>query len=115
MRAIKTLQNPVLLLVVTIFLQSFSLLSVKYSTLGSGFSSFVLLIVAFGFIGFRALLWQYLLTRVELSRVYPFASLVQVLIFVYAVVLFNEVITTNNIVGLLLMLAGVVFMSRDGE
>ena len=100
------------LLATTIFLQSFSFLSIKLSTLQTGFYAFALLIVAFGFIGLRSIVWQYLLKYAELSRVYPYASLVQVLILLYAAVLFHEPITMNNVIGLVMMLTGIFYMSR---
>ena len=104
--------NSILLLSLTIFLQSFSLLSIKYSTLNSGLVSIVLLLMAFLFMGLRAILWQYALRLNELSHIYPFASLVQVLILFYAVVLFKEVITMNNVIGFVVMLSGIFFMTR---
>jgi len=112
MQIIKLIKNPVLLLFITIILQSFSLLSIKYSTLESGYFSLALLVMAFGFIGLRAVFWQYALKLSDLSHMYPFASLVQVLVFLYAVVLFKEAITLNNVIGLGVMMSGVYFMSR---
>jgi len=101
------------LLVVTIFLQSFSFLSLKISVLKTGGWSLIFLLAAFGFMGFRALAWQKLLHYADLSLVYPFSSLVQVLLLVYAVVFFRETITQNHITGMLLMLSGVFIMSRE--
>lgn len=109
---LKKITNPFFLLSASIFLQSFSLLSIKYSTLQVGYTSLLLLIVAFGFIGLRSVIWQYLLRASELSRIYPFVSLVQVLILLYAAILFQEPITINNVIGLTMMLSGVFFMSR---
>lgn len=68
--------------------------------------------MGFFFIGLRAIFWQHLLKLVDLSSVYPYAAFVQVLILLYAVVLFDEAITLNNLVGLAIMLAGVFFISR---
>ena len=104
--------KPFFLLSASIFLQSFSLLSIKYSTLQAGYTALILLAVAFGFIGLRSVIWQYLLKSSELSHVYPFVSLVQVLILLYAAVLFQEPITINNVIGLTMMLSGVYFISR---
>ena len=104
--------NPTFVLVITIFLQSFSLLSIKFSTLNAGPVSLVFLVVAFGFLGLRAMLWQYLLKLTDLSHVYPFAALAQILIFLYAVFLFNETITPNNVVGLGMMLGGIYIITR---
>ena len=115
MKNLKQPNNSLILLTFTIFLQSFSLLSIKYSTLNSGLTAIALLLMAFLFMFMRAILWQYTLRLNELSRVYPFASLVQVLILIYAVVLFKEVITINNVIGFLVMLTGIFFMSRDRD
>ena len=104
--------NPTFLIVITIFFQSFTLLSIKFSTLNTGIVSFVLLVVAFVFLGLRAILWQYLLKLTDLSHVYPYAALVQVLLVLYAVILFNETITTGNVVGLFMMLTGIYIMAR---
>ena len=81
----------------------------------SDYLTLVLLIIAFGFIGLRTILWQYLLKLSELSKIYPYASLVQVLILFYAVVLFDEPVTSFNFIGFFMMLSGVYFMSRDGR
>lgn len=113
MLTFKLFRNSAFLLLVTIFLQSFSFLSIKYSTLQTGIISLLFLGFAIGFLGLRAILWQYLLRIADLSHVYPFAALVQPLILIYAVVLFNETVTPTNIAGLLVMLAGVYFMSRQ--
>lgn len=103
--------NPKLL-VLSIFLQSFSFLSIKFSTMQEGISALMLLILAFFFLLARAIIWQILLKTVELSKVYPFASLVQVLILIYAVLFFHESITIYNVVGLVIMLSGISYMSQ---
>jgi drug/metabolite transporter (DMT)-like permease len=108
----KPFRNTVFLLLISVFLQSFSFLSIKYSTLQTGIASLLLLGFAFGFLALRAILWQFLLKIADLSHVYPFAALVQPLILIYAVVLFKETVTPANIAGLLVMLVGVYFMSR---
>lgn len=100
------------LLIITIFLQSFSFLSIKLSTIETGIFAFALLIAAFIFIGLRSILWQHLLIGDELSKIYPYTSLVQILILIYAVFLFNEPIAFNNLIGLVMMLSGIFYMSR---
>lgn len=99
------------LVLIAILLQSFSFLTIKYASIYEAYS-LILLGVAFGFIVSRAYIWQVVLKHNELSRVYPFNSLVQVLIFVYAVVLFGETITLWHIVGLGLMVYGLYIMGR---
>ena len=109
---LREIKKSFFLLVASIFLQSFSILSIKISTLQTGLLAFVLLVVAFGFIGLRTIFWQYLLESEDLSRVYPYASFVQVLILLYAAILFKEPVTLFNIIGLIMMLGGIFYMSR---
>jgi len=99
------------LIVVAILLQSFSFLTIKYASIYETYS-LILLGVTFGFIVSRAYIWQIVLKYNELSRVYPFNSLVQILIFVYAVVLFGEAVTFWNLVGLGLMVCGVILLGK---
>lgn len=111
-RKLKILDNTLLLLISSIFLQSFSFLSIKFSTMQEGFYVIVLLVLSFFFLGTRAIVWQILLKTIELSKIYPYASLVQILILVYSVVLFNEDVSVYNILGLIIMLSGIYYMSN---
>ena len=115
MNNIKTSINSITLLVFSIFLQSFSFLSIKYATLNEGFYTVALVAIAFLFIASRAIVWQILLKYVELSIVYPYASLVQVLILSYSVILFGETITIYNLLGLAMMLSGIYYMSKENS
>jgi drug/metabolite transporter (DMT)-like permease len=105
--------NIILLLGASILLQSFSFLSIKISTLQEGMVFLVFLMAAFGFMVVRAIVWQSLLRLTDISKVYPYVALVQILILGYAVLLFNEQVTLNNLLGLLLMFTGILFISRD--
>lgn len=104
--------NSYYLLVLSIFLQSFSFLSIKFATMQENLYIIVLLIIAFLFLVARAIVWQILLKSIELSKIYPYASLVQVLILIYAVVFFHESVTIYNVIGLVIMLSGISYMSR---
>ena len=108
----KLSSNTFLLLITSIFLQSFSSLSIKFSTIQENFYAFLLLCLAFIFLGTRALVWQMLLQHIELSKIYPFTALVQILILIYSVSIFNESISPNNIIGLTIMLSGIYYMSK---
>ncbi|WP_419767383.1 EamA family transporter [Arcobacter sp.] len=94
-----------------IFLQSFSFLSIKYASTYEAYS-LVLLGIAFIFIVSRAYIWQIVLKHNELSRVYPFNSLVQVLIFVYAVIFFEESVNLWHVLGLGLMMIGLYIIGK---
>lgn len=108
----KIWDNTLFLLISSIFLQSFSFLSIKYSTMQVGLYLIILLVFAFFFLALRAIVWQRLLKSIELSKLYPYAALVQVLILIYAVVFFHESINKYNIIGLFIMLSGISYMSR---
>jgi len=101
------------LLVASIALQSFSLLSIKISTLGGGPLAVALITFAFILMGARAFTWQLVLKRADISVVYPYTSLVQVLVFLYAVVLFDEVFALHHLLGLGLMIAGISMLGGD--
>jgi len=79
-----------------------------------GYYVVLLLVLAFFFLGTRAIVWQKLLKTIELSKIYPYASMVQILILIYSVVLFDENISLYNIAGLLIMLSGIYYIaSKD--
>ena len=80
--------------------------------MNTGFYLVILLGLAFFFLAMRAIVWQILLKSVELSKIYPYAALVQVLILIYSAVLFNEDITITNVIGLIIMLGGISYMSK---
>ena len=101
----------IILIILTIFLQSFSFLCIKYSTLRHDFFMFIFMGFALLFILMRAVIWQSIMQRLPLSVVYPFTSLVQILILVYAIFLFVEIVTINNALGVMLMIVGVFLIS----
>lgn len=104
--------NKINFIILAIFLQSFSFLNIKYASIYENYS-LILLGVAFTFIVLRAYIWQIILKHNELSRVYPFNSLVQILIFIYAVVLFDETVSFWNIIGLGFMIYGIILLGKD--
>jgi len=104
--------NKLELVFLAIFLQSFSFLSIKYASLFEEYS-LILLGLALFFIMSRAYIWQNILSCNELSKVYPFNSLVQVIIFIYAVILFDEDIEIIHILGLILMVFGIMLLGKN--
>jgi len=67
-----------------------------------------------GFFGFflSALVWLYVLSRVELSIVYPFVALNYVLILFGSYFFFRESITTVKLIGVAVIMIGVYLISR---
>lgn len=98
-------------MVFSIFLQSFFSVCLKFAADSSGIVVLILVGLAFFFIFLKAVFWQKVIEVAELSAVYPFLSLVQILIFVYSVVLFHEVIYIENILGLATIILGLFVFS----
>ncbi len=59
-----------------------------------------------------SLAWMAALTKFEISYAYPFMSLSFLLVLIFSYLLFNEPITLNKVVGLLLIIIGLYFASR---
>lgn len=69
-----------------------------------------------GLFGFfvSMLIWLYVLSRMELSFVYPFVALNYVLILFGSYFLFKETITPFKIVGVVVIIIGVFLVARGG-
>ncbi len=69
-----------------------------------------------GLFGFfvSMLIWLYVLSRMELSFVYPFVALNYVLILFGSYFLFKETITPLKIVGVVVIIIGVYLVARGG-
>ena len=70
--------------------------------------------LALGCMVLQAIVWQQALKHYRLSFAYPFMSIVNFVILVPSFLLFNESITTMNIIGLVVISIGVSVLSRDG-
>jgi multidrug transporter EmrE-like cation transporter len=62
----------------------------------------------------QAIVWQQALKHYKLSFAYPFMSLVNFVILFASFLLFNESITTTNIIGLVVISIGISVLSMDG-
>ena len=71
------------------------------------------IILGLAFYGVSTILWIYVLRFVELSYAYPLISLGYVLVFIASYFLFNEPIGLLRLSGLILILAGIVLVSRS--
>lgn len=58
--------------------------------------------------------WMAAMTKFELSFAYPFMSGAFVLVFIFSVFLFNEPVTWQKVLGLILIVAGIIVTSRNG-
>lgn len=56
--------------------------------------------------------WMLAMTRFEISYAYPFISLNYVIVFVASIILFNESISPAKLIGTLLVILGIVVISK---
>ncbi len=61
----------------------------------------------------QAIFWQQALIRYPLSFAYPFMSLVNFVILILSYFLFEESISINNILGLILISCGITILARN--
>jgi len=79
---------------------------------------FKLLFDPFIFSGFAAafvasFFWMAAMTKFDVSYAYPFMSSAFVMVFLFSVFLFQEPVTWQKIIGLLLIVAGIIVTSRS--
>lgn len=109
-------------LLLSIIIQSFSLLLGKISSNSIQETGLFVIITNKYYIlsilclGLQAIFWQLTLRKMDLSIAYPSTSLVFLLVLIYSVFVFGEVLSINNIVGVFLMIIGAVqIIRRSGE
>lgn len=56
-------------------------------------------------------LWIYVLSKVSLSKVYPFAALTFILVFIFSYFFLNEVISIAQVIGILCILVGFIVLA----
>jgi len=57
--------------------------------------------------------WMAAMTKFDISYAYPFMSSAFVLVFLFSVILFNEIVTWQKVTGLFLIVAGIIVTSRS--
>ena len=69
-------------------------------------------ILAFGFTFLSGVAWMLTLTKFDISYAYPFTSLNFVIMLVLGVILFGEPFSLNKLVGTLLVIGGLIMVTR---
>ncbi|MCK5831148.1 MAG: EamA family transporter [Methylococcales bacterium] len=59
-----------------------------------------------------SLFWIMAMTKFEISYAYPFMSLAFVFVMIFSVVVFNESLNANKMIGLALIVLGIIVTSR---
>ncbi|MGG1637088.1 EamA family transporter [Paenibacillus sp. NRS-1760] len=106
-----------LFLILSIFFQSVSFIFSKIASLEMESNNFIgtmlniyyllslfLLVLQAGF-------WQLTLRKVELSVAYPLTAFNNVFILIFSFYIFGEQITTNNILGVIIIMIGIVVLN----
>ena len=104
-----------LLLSLSLVLQSLSSVFIKYpgqfETLSPEFIFYY--VIAVGCLGVFAIMWQFLLELIPLTTAYLRKGILYILILIWSVILFNETVTINNIIGSIIIIAGISLHGMD--
>ena len=104
-----------LLLSLSLVLQSLSSVFIKYAgqfeTLSPEFIFYY--VIAVGCLGVVAIMWQFLLELIPLTTAYLRKGILYILILIWSVILFNETVTINNIIGSIIIIAGIRLHGMD--
>ena len=104
-----------LLLSLSLVLQSLSSVFIKYAgqfeTLSPEFIFYY--VIAVGCLGVFAIMWQFLLELIPLTTAYLRKGIMYILILIWSVILFNETVTINNIIGSIIIIAGISLHGMD--
>ena len=63
--------------------------------------------------GLYALLWQQVITRMPISTAYMFKGTSLIFVLLFSALLFGEGITTNNLIGSAIIVAGIVLYAKS--
>ena len=83
----------------------------QYETLSREFIIFYVL--AIGCLGIYAIMWQFLLELIPLTTAYLRKGILYILILFWSVLLFKEHVTVNNIIGSIIIIAGISLHGMD--
>ncbi len=107
------------LIILSIAFQSLAGIFGKYAALSLNATSFIgivtnaFYILSLGCLFFQAVVWQQALRHFPLSFAYPFLGLVNFVVLISSAILFQEGVSSANIIGLVLISAGIVVLSHD--
>lgn len=68
---------------------------------------------AVGVMGVYALLWQQVIRRMPISTAYMFKGTSLIFVLLFSALLFGEGITTNNLIGSTIIIAGIVLYAKS--
>lgn len=108
---------------------SFIFLSIVFQSLGGIFGKYAALsvdipsfigivtnsfyVLSLGCLFLQAMVWQQALHHFPLSFAYPFLGLVNFVVLIFSAILFQEGVSPANIIGLVLISAGIAVLSHE--
>lgn len=60
----------------------------------------------------QAIFWHLTLKKIDLSIAYPTTSFVFIFVFILSMFVFHETISFTNVVGLIIMIVGIIFLNK---
>ena len=63
-------------------------------------------------LGVYALLWQQVIVRMPISTAYMFKGTSLIFVLLFSVLLFGEAITLNNVIGAVIIIAGIILFAK---
>lgn len=104
-----------ILLSLSLIIQSLSSVFIKYAGTYETFSRefIIFYILAVGCLGIFAVMWQVLLEMIPLTTAYLRKGILYILILIWSVILFREHVTWNNIIGSIIIIAGISIHGMD--
>jgi len=67
---------------------------------------------AVGMMGIYALLWQQVIVRMPISTAYMFKGMSLIFVLLFSALLFGEAITLNNVIGAMVIIAGIILFAK---
>lgn len=109
-------RNLYLMAFAAIFCESFSSVFLKLAGQEGGLTPRYVFfyLCAIGVMGIYAIAWQLILEKLPLTTAYLRKGVTYVLIFIWAAVIFGEQITIQQIIGIIIIIAGMVVSMSDG-
>ncbi len=110
-------RNLYLLAFAAIFCESFSSVFLKMAGQAGAMTPmyFFYYLCAIAVMGIYAIVWQLILERLPLTTAYLRKGVTYILIFVWAALIFHEQITVQQVIGIIVIIAGMVVSMSDGH
>ena len=104
-----------ILLSLSLLIQCLSSVFIKYAGQYETFSKefIIFYVMAVGCLGVFAIMWQFLLELIPLTTAYLRKGILYILILLWSVILFQEHVTLNNVIGSIIIIAGICIHGMD--